>query len=108
MSDGYPPLWIRTGSGREVGVTGRYQCQWCRFPVDAKKRKNKGSENQADGNVASLSGTVGLLDTPQGCPFCGQFNWARGMTQKKETKFLGRRRMRPRLWRRVELEMRRF
>jgi predicted RNA-binding Zn-ribbon protein involved in translation (DUF1610 family) len=66
------------GRGQRIGLTSRYKCKQCGFPVDARKRSNKNPENVADGIV--VSGTYGAsdfsVDAKQGCPNCGTFNWS--------------------------------
>lgn len=95
--DGFTDNWTKIGSGKQVGITGRYQCRWCRFPVDARRRKNVCPENQADGNVVETDGSVVTsVEAAQGCPFCGRYGWAvMRNPPTTETKLLNRKRARP-------------
>ena len=99
MTESFVPTHVKIGSGKQIGQTGRYQCRWCRFPVDAAKRKNIGSQDMSDGNIITVSGGVATnIQATQGCPMCGQFEWAsKGVSSlvTKNAKYLKRRRIIP-------------
>ncbi len=95
--DGFVDNRARIGSGEQVGITGRWECRWCRFPVNARRRQNVCPANAADGNVvATADGVVTSVEAKQGCPMCGHYGWAAVRNPpKNETKLLNRRRVRP-------------
>jgi hypothetical protein len=73
----FATLHPKKSKGERIGLTTKFRCQFCRFPVDAEKRRNEKLENLTDGIQITTSGGIPtVVSAVSGCPNCGSLNWS--------------------------------
>lgn len=67
---------VSSKKGKRIGLTSRYGCKQCGFPVDANRRSNRSIENLTDGVTITGTGNTVSISSDSGCPHCGSLNWS--------------------------------